>query len=311
MQTQDARPKTPEPAAASARMDWRRIAARMQRELDRADLGARATRLARVLVGLTLAEGRVEVVVQDRVRLCGLLGIGLNHIEAVFKVLAMSGIASCEREAEGWRLRVFADSEAWRCAFIYEREALCAFLAEVNAAPGQVQGELFEAEPCLQRAKAEVDREKVQSLVSCVLSQPPALGQGQFPKGEVGDTRPKTLDSGLPVLGSSRAVESSNRTNRDGIADKSNNRIESIESRGGFWSDGYLKPKLERCPALLREIQAGETPMARWIVGLYAVKPERVHSLLAQAVEGKRNPGAWLNVVRGNEGRSQEIGDRR
>lgn len=153
----------------SQRVDWRRLAARTQRELDRADLGDRATRLARVLVSLTLAEGRVEVLVPDRAELCRLLGIGPNHIGGVFELLAASGIASCARETEGWRLRVFSDSAAWRCEWHFEREALCAYLSTVNHAPGQVQGELWEPEPDLNRAKAQVDAEAV----------------GQFPKREV------------------------------------------------------------------------------------------------------------------------------
>lgn len=149
--------------------DWRRVAARMQRELDRADLGDRATRLARVLVSLTLAERRVEVLLTDRAELCRLLGIGENHIGGVFDLLAASGIASCARVAEGWRVRVFSDSASWRCEWHFEREALCAYLLGVNRAPGQVQGELWEPEPDLQRAKAEVDVEAA----------------GKFPKREV------------------------------------------------------------------------------------------------------------------------------
>ena len=124
--------------------DWRGMAARMRGDLDRADLTGRARRLAEFAIKATLMAGRVRVVIPNRMALCRLLQIGKNHVAEVSASLESSQILKVTESADGWELLVFPDSSKWSVDWTYSREAMSAFLVEINNAPGQCQGELLE-----------------------------------------------------------------------------------------------------------------------------------------------------------------------
>ena len=64
--------------------------------------------------------------------------------------------------------------------------------------------------------------------------------------------------------------------------------------------DGYCREKLARLPVLSGELVAGKTGLAAAWGLFWGRKPDRARELLGLAA-GKRNPGAWLNVVLSNE----------
>ena len=183
--------------------DWRRLAARMRGDLDRADVSGRARRLAEFAIKATLMRGRTRVVIPRRADLCRLLKIGANHVAEVVAELEAAGIVTVSASAEGWELLVFPDFGGWRCKWLYMREELGNFLTALERAPGQAQGELIEPEPCLARALSEVSAENART-------------------SQNGNSRP----AGLPLLGTSRAS-----VNCEAINEQSNSEQLSPSSK--------------------------------------------------------------------------------
>ena len=143
--------------------DWRKVAARMRGDLDRADLNGRARRLAEFAIKGTLMAGRTRVVIPNRMELCRLLKIGKNHVAEVLAALVSSRILAVKEIADGWELLVFPDSAQWDVEWLFAREEMTAFLSDLNRAPGQCQGELIEPLPDLNRTLAEVSAERASS----------------------------------------------------------------------------------------------------------------------------------------------------
>ena len=132
----------------------------MRGDLDRADLSGRARRLAEFAIKATLMQGRTRVVIPNRQRLCDLLKIGKNHVAEVLAALVSSRILSVKEIADGWEMLVYPDASGWDVEWMYGREDVAAFLAMLNQAPGQAQGEFIEPEPNLARTMAEYSAEK-------------------------------------------------------------------------------------------------------------------------------------------------------
>jgi hypothetical protein len=167
-------------------IDWKRTAARMRGDLDRADVTGRARRLAEFAIKATLMRGRTRVVIPKRADLCRLLKIGANHVAEVVAELDAAGIVQVKALDEGWELLVFPDFGGWRCKWLYMREELGEFLTALERAPGQAQGELIEPEPCLAKALSETSAENVST-------------------SHFGNSRP----AGLPILGTPCASRAS------------------------------------------------------------------------------------------------------
>lgn len=145
-----------------ARTDWKRVAARMRAELERADLNERARAVAAWAIRPTLLRGRSRVVIPNRAAVCGVLGISTKHMAEVIQELAAAGVLTLREVHEGWELLVYPDAAMWSVRMKWERNQMDALLRTIDDAPGQVQGELLDAEavsnrgPCLDRARAEV-----------------------------------------------------------------------------------------------------------------------------------------------------------
>lgn len=139
--------------------DWRRVAARMRAELERADLNERARALAAWCIRPTLLRGRVRVTIPNLAAVAAVLGIGKNHMAAVVAELASTGVASFKDVAEGWELLVFPDPSRWCVRWKWDRAAMDSLLRIIDAHPGQCHGELLEPEPCLAWALAETAAE--------------------------------------------------------------------------------------------------------------------------------------------------------
>ena len=176
--------------------DWKRIAARMRGDLDRAAINGRARRLAEFGIKATLMRGRTRVVIPNRADLCRLLKIGANHVAETVAELQAAAIIQVTELADGWELLVFPDATGWRVQWIYLRHEMDSFLSYLEQAPGQAQGELLEPEagstrgPSLARALAEVSAEAVgrTSNIQHPTSKKgvPKMGSWVFPKWEVG-----------------------------------------------------------------------------------------------------------------------------
>ncbi len=154
------------------RTDWRGLASRMRGDLDRADLNGRARRLAEFAIKATLMAGRTRVVIPNRMDLCKLLQIGKTHVAEVSAALVSSRILSVKENADGWELLVFPDSSQWDVEWNHTREEMAAFLAMINRAPGQAQGELIEPPPSLARTLANTSAENSASYQNG--NRPPA-----------------------------------------------------------------------------------------------------------------------------------------
>lgn len=141
------------------KIDWRSLAARMRADLDRCDLTGRCRRLAEFTVKVTLAAGRTRVVIPNRMELCRLLHIGKTHVAEVSAALVSARIVQITVCADGWELLVFPDSSQWNVDWLYSREEMARFVAGLNGAPGQCQGELIEGPPSLDRTLAVVSAE--------------------------------------------------------------------------------------------------------------------------------------------------------
>ncbi len=261
-----------------ASVDWRRVAAIVNRELDRADIGDRATRLARVLVALTLRERRTEVLLPDRQELCRLLSIGDNHIAQVFEKLTAAKIVECEKKFDGWLVRVFARSESWNVAWHFDRDALCAFVAGVNAAPGQVQGELFEPEPCLRAALAEGDAAaaagpdfpKREAAVPKKGSGPEAdraEASGAVPlrssrlsqfKGSLEKPSEGALKPGKPLDIETRARGKAFTPSERELLERLRSELgpDQVEQWGGYWVKHFVRPMPHALGVALDELHA-------------------------------------------------------
>jgi len=144
---------------AKTKTDWRKAAAWVRGELDRSSLSGRARLLAEFFVKCTLMQGRTKVVIQNRQRVCGLLGISKSHVGEVVEELVGAGVVRFVEVHEGWELIFFPESLAWNVDWRYTRDQLAALLAEIERAPGQAQGE-FLPEPSLSAAVAEVQVER-------------------------------------------------------------------------------------------------------------------------------------------------------
>ncbi len=197
----------------SSSTDWRRVAARMRAELDRAasasvsfhtadgkrewnpvKLAGRPKELAELVVKATLARGRWQVVIPELAKFGEQVGIRDTHIRGVFHVLECARIVELERGERGWTLTVFPHSPEWLgVTWRYEEKSLLDYLAALDRAPGQVQAELFDAgevettaAPAFTRARAESATEQASS----------SRNGNQFPKREP-EPVPKT---GTPSL---------------------------------------------------------------------------------------------------------------
>lgn len=195
--------------------DYRKVAARMRADLDRADLNGRARRLAEFCVKATLGCGRLRVVIPHRQRLCELLKIGKNHVAEVSAALVSSRILSVTEIADGWEILIYPDSAMWAVDWIYERDEMAAFMAYVNQAPGQAQGELVPADKTLRAAMAEVSAERVDGRKLIVDSSQngnmkppsvPVLGT-PFKKLEVKDSKESKAFSFESLKGALLAIE--------------------------------------------------------------------------------------------------------
>ena len=188
--------------------DWRGLAARMRGDLDRADLNGRARRLAEFAIKATLMQGRTRVVIPNRMELCRLLKIGKNHVAEVLAALVSSRILHVSEMADGWELLVFPDSSQWVVDWTYSREDMAAFLAYVNQAPGQVQGDLLPAVPSLNRTLAEVSAENASSHFGNQRgAEVPILGTTPLRVKEVKDSKPSKAFSFESLKGALYAIE--------------------------------------------------------------------------------------------------------
>lgn len=243
--------------------DWRKLAARMRGDLDRADLNGRARRLAEFAIKATLMAGRTRVVIPNRMELCRLLNIGKNHVAEVMAALASSKILHVSENADGWELLVFPDSTQWDVAWHHSREEMAAFLADLNRAPGQCQGELIEPEPSLNRTLAEVSAQNAgrQVTSSHFGNQPraavPILGT-PLKKLEVKDSNPSKAYSFESLKGALLAIEGGD----EGQAMHGCRQIlgEAVmENDGGKWRNRWRqqKGKVHRVfAAAVEDIQA-------------------------------------------------------
>lgn len=141
------------------------VAGRVRADLDRAEIGGRARRLAEFAVKVTLALGRTRVVIPNRQRVCDLLKIGKNHVAEVICALETARIVRIKDVADGWELLFFADPQQWLVDWIYQRDEMAAFITELNRAAGQAQTDFGESEVSFE-PDPDIDRERAAVAVN-------------------------------------------------------------------------------------------------------------------------------------------------
>lgn len=222
----------------------------MRAELDRAALNERPRLVVAVLIKATLLRERVRVVLPDREALCALLGIGKQHMAGVWRELESCGVCRFRAVAGGWEVIVQPDSRLWTVEWVYERQALDAFLAFVDRAPGQCQTELL-PEPNLAE---EVAKAGVPNLGTAV----PKLGT---------PCKPVTVTGSKPVR-----FEPLKRTREGELMDQCREVFgaEIMSAYGGVWrlrareNPGKLERVLAETAAAVREGRV------RTVAGAYA-----------------------------------------
>ncbi len=137
-------------------LEWKTAASRMRSDLDRADLNERTRRVLTVLIAFTLMKCRTKVILPDRDGLCSLLGIGKQHMAAVWQECQATRIAEFKRVSQGWQVLVFADSAQWAVDWVWTRERLNQFAAFLELVAGQAQGELIAEDKTVAQARAEL-----------------------------------------------------------------------------------------------------------------------------------------------------------
>ncbi len=297
------------------RTDWRRVAARMRAELDRAatalvsytatdgrrewqpvKLAGRPKELAELVVKATLARGRWQVALPGLEEFGEQVGIGKNHIRAVFHVLECARMVELVRGERGWTLTVFPLSTEWQgVTWRYEEKSLLDFLAALDRAPGQVQREMFDAGevettagPAFTRARAEAATEQASSQ------------NGNRLAGPV----PKTGTGSLAV--NSDAVLRSSRLSRSSqLSEEAVKPGKPLDSEPRARGKAFTGPELELLTKLRQEL--GEEDVKQW--GGYWVKhfirpmPHALgvalDELHARRQEGARitRPAQWVQAT--------------
>lgn len=150
--------------------DFKRLAGRVFADLDRAQVTPRQALLFGRLIRVTLAAGRQAVRVPRldlfaRFRLTkgnvsdALNGATLPDGRRVPGLVDLGMVQVATSPDGGLVLTVLPDATQWRCGWRFERADDAAFLAELDAVAGQVQGELMPAEAGLPEALAETSAE--------------------------------------------------------------------------------------------------------------------------------------------------------
>ncbi len=224
--------------------DWKRIAARMRAELERADLNERARALASWAIRPTLLRGRTRVVIPNRAAVCAVLGIGQNHIAGVVQELAEAGIITLREAHEGWELLVYPDASMWSCRMKWERGQMDALLRVIDQAPGQVQGELLEPDPCLDRARAEVAAENVSSQ----------NGKPEVPK--MGSSQLTVNSERVHSVTAIKQLSREQLTSEGEVMDLLREFVgeEDVRQWGGDWRKNWLRRHPEAFAAALRTL---------------------------------------------------------
>lgn len=262
-----------------ANTDWRGMAARMRADLDRADLNGRARRLAEFCVKATLGCGRLRVVIPHRQRLCELLKIGKNHVAEVSAALVSSRILAVTEVADGWEILIYPNSAMWAVDWIYERDEMAAFMAYVNQAPGQCQGELLSADKTLRAALAEVSAERVDSRMLIVDSSQ----NGNRQAGGGGLPAKKPINSAVPKMGTSAPFNLK-------VKDSKESKAFSFESLKGALLAIEGKDE-QRAMAGCRQVLGHETMEndgGKWRVR-WRSNQAKVHRVFAACVEDMGN----------------------
>ena len=129
--------------------------------MDRADLSGRARRLAEFFIKTTLMRRRTRCVFSNALRAAALrtLKIGANHMAEVVAKLEGARIVTVKAEHEGWEILVYPEFGGWNVKWLYLREEMASLLTAIECACGQIQGELLEPGPCLDRALSETSAE--------------------------------------------------------------------------------------------------------------------------------------------------------
>lgn len=260
---------------AKTKTDWRKAAAWVRGELDRSSLSGRARLLAEFFVKCTLMQGRTKVVIQNRQRVCGLLGISKSHIGEVVQELVGAGVVQFKDVHEGWELVFFAESLAWNVDWRYSRDQLAALLAEIERAPGQAQGE-FLPEPSLSAAVAEVQVERFPKKEPA-----PRAGEAVSPRSPLltvhGFTAPKRLDS-EPLTG---------QTERD-LMDQVEAFVgaDDVRQWGGDWRKNWVRKHPEAMGQALRILRQDLTTGWSPRVSRAAALKDLVRRLAGQPAHG-------------------------
>lgn len=251
---------TQQNASAARSTDWKRAAARMRAELERADLNDRARAVAAWAIRPTLLRGRSRVVIPNRAAVCGVLGISTKHMAEVIKELAEAGVLTLREVHEGWELLVYPDAAMWSVRMKWERGQMDALLRTIDDAPGQVQGELLDPEPCLDRARSEVAAENAARVPNLGTSAPVTVNSKANPFTKQLTSEQFTVhaqtalnESGLTLTREAEAEAMDQLRQLVGNAD--------VEQWGGDWRKNWLRRYPRAFPAalatLLEESKAG------------------------------------------------------
>lgn len=169
-------------------VDWRKVAGRMRSELDRAALNERPRLVLAVLIRVTLMRGSTVVILPDREVLCGLLGIGKQHMAGVWREIEGARIAAFKKVTDGWECVVNADSSRWAVEWAWSRESWTRFAEMIERVPGQSQESLLPPDPSLTRTMAECSAEAVSSHFGN--SKPPEVPKMGTERAPVGTATP-------------------------------------------------------------------------------------------------------------------------
>lgn len=186
-------------------MNLRAIAGQVFADLDRARVTPRQALLYGRLVRATLARGRQSVRI-PRLEMFGRFKLTRGNVADALNGcdvdgrrvpgLVDLGMLQVKPSADGGlELTVLPDATQWRCEWRFSREEDAAFIADLDAVAGQVQGELMPAERGLEEALAEVSAENAARGDA----RPTSSRFGNGPARAVPELGTRSMVTGTPV----------------------------------------------------------------------------------------------------------------
>lgn len=253
-------------------MNLRAITGKVFADLDRARVTPRQALLYGRLVRATLARGRQSVRI-PRLEMFGRFKLTRGNVADALNGcdvdgrrvpgLVDLGMVQVKPSADGGlELTVLPDATQWRCEWRFSREDDAAFIADLDAVAGQVQGELMPAERGLEEALAEVSAENAARGDACPTSS--RIRNGPVRRVPESGTRlTGTQVTRTPVLPAGKTGEQV--TSEQGLLDRLQRFLEDspheadrndFQHWSGYWRMKVVRPNPRLVSRVLDDFEA-------------------------------------------------------